>query len=359
MRHFIAAVVCCVAGNCIAVILAHAAELPEYREHHDLSYYLDGDGQRRPVATTTDWQIRHRHILEHIQRVMGRLPGEMSRVPLDVKVLDESRNGDIIRRKISFQSDARDRVTAWLLLPAGAGEAKRPAVLCLHQTIDAGKDEPVGLSGSQNMHYAIELARRGYVTLSPDYPSLGEHTYDFAEHPEYVSGTMKAVWDNIRAVDLLTALAEVAPKRIGVIGHSLGGHNAMFTAAFEPRLRVIVSSCGFTSFRKDDLPSWTGPRYMPRIATQFASDADKVPFDFHEIVASFAPRPFLAVAATRDNDFDVSGVRDVIDSAEPVYRLFDKPQHLQSLYPDSPHDFPSEARQQAYEFLDCYLNPAP
>ena len=53
--------------------------------------------------------------------------------------------------------------------------------------------------------------------------------------------------------------------------------------------------------------------------------------------------------------FDVSGVRDVITAAQPVYQLFGKPQHLQADYPDSPHDFPSDARQRAYAFLDRHL----
>lgn len=329
-----------------------------YSEHQDLSYYLDGNGRRHAVKNEADWQIRRAHILQNMQRVMGRVPGVMSRVPLDVKVVSETRAGSIIRRKLTFQSDPFDRVSAWLLLPdddKADPARKQPAVLCLHQTVRQGKDEPVGLAGSENMRYAEELAKRGYITLAPDYPSFGDHKYDFAANPEYVSGSMKAIWDNIRAVDFLQSISTVDVNRIGVIGHSLGGHNAMFTAAFEPRLKVIVSSCGFTRFHKDDVPSWTGPRYMPRIATEFNSDADRVPFDFTEIVGSFAPRPFLAVAATKDRDFDVTGVQDVIKSAKPVYRLLGKDAHLQSLYPDSPHDFPTAARQHAYEFLDAHL----
>jgi len=196
------------------------------------------------------------------------------------------------------------------------------------------------------------------VTLSPDYPSFGEHTWDFAAHPEYASGTMKAIWDNVRSVDLLQQLPEVNPGRIAVIGHSLGGHNAIFTALFEPRLKAVVSSCGFCTFTRDDLPSWTGPRYMPRIATEFANDVRQVPFDFTELVAAIAPRPFLAVAATQDNDFDVEGVRQTIGAARPVYRLFQAEDRLQALYPEAPHSFPESARQAAYQFLERSL-PAP
>jgi len=343
----------------------------KYEEHHDLSYYLDREGRRHEIGTEADWRKRREHILANMQLAMGRFPGATQRVSLDVKVIEEKRVGELTRRKISFQSDAFDRVTAWLLIPDvrgsrtglptrldGSGEPsykRMPAVLCLHQTVREGKDEPVGLSGSRNMHYAVELARRGYVTLAPDYPSLGEHAYDFAANPEYASGTMKAIWDNIRAVDLLASLPEVEAQRIGVIGHSLGGHSAMFTAAFEPRLKVVVSSCGFTTLRKDDVPSWTGPRYMPRIASIYENDVDRVPFDFTEIVASFAPRPFLACAATGDRDFDVSGVRDVIQAARPIYTLLAKVDHLQAMYPEGPHDFPPAARERAYEFLGKHL----
>ena len=94
---------------------------------------------------------------------------------------------------------------------------------------------------------------------------------------------------------------------------------------------------------------------MPRIASAYASDADRVPFDFPEIVASFAPRAFLAIAAKEDNDFDVSGVRDVIKAAQPIHDLLGHPTNLQAFYPDSPHDFPEDARERAYEFLDLHL----
>lgn len=311
------------------------------------------------VKTREEWVARRAQVIVALERVMGALPGKESKVPLDVRTIQTAGDNDITRIKLSYQSDKGGRVSAWLLRRTGDPESKvkRPAVLCLHQTVRSGKDEPVGLAGSANMRYALELTRRGYVTLSPDYPSLGEHEWDFKAHPEYVSGSMKAVHDNRRAVDLLQSLPDVDPERVGVIGHSLGGHSAMFTAAFEPRLKVIVSSCGFSSFHRDDVPSWTGPRYMPRIASEFGNDADRLPFDFSDIIASFAPRPFLACAAIHDRDFDVTGVRESIVAARPIYKLFERSDSLQAVYPDSQHDFPPAARKRAYEFLDRFLKP--
>jgi hypothetical protein len=103
------------------------------------------------------------------------------------------------------------------------------------------------------------------------------------------------------------------------------------------------------------LAGWTSPRYMPRIASVYDNNPDRVPFDFPEIVASFAPRPFLASAPVRDDNFEVSGVRDVIDRARPIYALYGKSENLVANYPESAHDFPEDAREVAYRFFDKHL----
>ena len=332
-----------------------APPAPSYPDRFDVLRVAGANGKSRTAKKPAEWESRRQHIAAALQRVMGPLPNPAKRVALDVKVLEEVKlEGGLLRRKLSYQSDATDRVTAYLFVPEAAAKTKLPAVLCLHQTTRAGKAESAGIVPNP-LQYALDLARRGFVTLAPDYPSFGDSKYDFDPRHGYASGTMKAVLDNVRAVDFLESLPEVDASRIGVIGHSLGGHNAMFTAVFEPRLRVIVSSCGFTTFRKDDLPSWTGKVYMPRIASQFANDAAQVPFDFPELVAAFAPRPFLAVAAEQDSDFDVSGVRDVLAVARKVYGLHGKTANIAGYYPKAPHSFPEDARKVAYEFLDQHL----
>ena len=334
-----------------------AAKTPSYPDHFDLLTVISTNGSRAIARSPAEWAERRRHIVAGMERAMGAFPNPAKRVQLDVKILEEVRiEGGLVRKKLSYQSDATDRVAAYLFLPANATtNAKAAAVLCLQQTTGAGKAEPAGLAGNTNMAYALQLARRGFVTFAPDYPSFGESKYDFAARHGYASGSMKAVWDNVRAVDLLETLPEVDAGRIGVLGHSLGGHSAMFTAVFEPRLRVIVSSCGFTTFRKDDLPSWTGPRYMPRIKAEFGNEVAKMPFDFTEVVAAFAPRPFLACAAEKDDDFDVSGVREVMAAVKGVYELHGAGAGLAAYYPKAPHSFPEDARRVAYEFLERHL----
>lgn len=350
----------------IVTLLASAAGLaapdepaaPVYRDRKNLLLLRDAGGGERPVRTAEEWQERRRHILANMQKVMGPLPGPEKRCPLDVRVEREEKSGSFVRKKLSYASAPGERVPAYLLIPSDR-KGRVPAVLCLHQTVQAGKDEPVGLGGSANLHYAQELAERGYVALVPDYPTLGEHAVNVYERG-WASASMKAIWDNMRGIDLLQGLPEVDGARIGCLGHSLGGHNTLFTSAFDTRVRALVSNCGFTAFGKyynGNLTGWMGDRYMPRIKTLFPTP-EQMPFDFHEVVAALAPRAFLASAPVRDSNFEVSGVREVMEAARPVYALLGKPERLSALYPDSAHDWPSDARETAYRWLDRWLRSA-
>jgi pimeloyl-ACP methyl ester carboxylesterase len=344
---------------------AAAAEPVSYPDHANLLVVRDADGNERPVKTPADWALRRQHLLGNMQLVMGALPGDDRRVPVDVQVVSEEKTDKYLRRKISYVPEPDDRVPAWLLIPLEVPEelkspdGKGPAMLCLHQTTTIGKDEPAGLGGLPNLHYAHELAERGYVCLVPDYPSFGEYPYDFkTKGAHYASGSMKAIWNNIRGVDALVALPQVDPQRIGVIGHSLGGHNALFTATFDTRLRVVVSSCGFTPFPDyygGKLAGWTSDRYMPRIRDVYQNDPAKVPFDFYEILGGLAPRSFFSNSPIGDSNFDIGGVRKAFAEAEKIYVLHEVPDRLKLVTPDVGHDFPPEVRQEAYEFVDRHL----
>jgi len=67
-------------------------------------------------------------------------------------------------------------------------------------------------------------------------------------------------------LDLLDSLPYLEHGRYA-IGHSLGGHNAIYTALFDERIKVVVSSCGFDSFLDyygGDPKNWQhGARLVP------------------------------------------------------------------------------------------------
>jgi dienelactone hydrolase len=338
---------------------AAAPEAPLYPDRADLLKLRDAAGKETRITTLKGWAKRREHILANMQKVMGTLPGLEKRTRLDIRIESETETDAYLRMKIHYTSAPGERVPAYLLIPKKR-KGTLPAVLALHQTVQIGKDEPVGLGGKPDLWYGKELAERGYVVLAPDYPTLGEHEIDIYARG-WQSGSMKAIWDNMRGLDVLESLPSVDPKRIGALGHSLGGHNTLFTAAFDTRIRALVSNCGFCSFSKyygGDISGWTGPRYMPRIKTQFPTP-DKMPFDFQDVVAAIAPRAFLAIAPERDSNFAVAGVREVIDAAAPVYSLFGKTERLKALYPDCEHEWPKPMREEAYKWLDRWLKPRP
>ena len=334
-------------------------QAPGYPDHDRLMVVRDGQGRERAVETLADWNVRRDHTLAHFQEVAGTLPGGERRVPLDTQVTSTTKEAGFIRKKISFATEPGDRVPAWLLIPDQPRQpaGKFPAVLCLHQTIAIGKDEPAGLGQNLELAYARELAEKGFVTLAPDYPNFGEYklnVYDLG----YASATMKAIWNNLRAVDLLCSLDEVDRARIGVIGHSLGGHNAIFTAVFDGRIRAVVSSCGFNAFPfyyKGNIAGWSHRGYMPRLRDRYGLDLKKVPFDFPELIGALAPRAFFTSSPLRDANFEVEGVRACIAAARPVYERQGAVDRLVAIYPQAEHSFPRAARLEAYRFLDRIL----
>jgi len=306
------------------------------------------------------WEEARRKTLAAMQEVMGDLPADVHTRPLDVRVTGSVETDAFVRQTITFAPAHGDiRIPAYLYLPRDwhKGDRRRPAMLALHPTSPLGKGVVDGQGGRKNRAYARELAARGYVVLAPDDPSFGDYEYDFGDH-RYVSGTMKGIVDHMRGVDVLCSLPEVDPERIGVIGHSLGGHNAMFVAGFDPRIRVIVTSCGWTRFhdyKGGKLAGWASPRYMPLIRERFGLDPDRVPFEFDDLVAALAPRAFFSSSPDHDDNFAVAGVRRAAESARRAFRALGVPENLVVVHPDCGHDFPPAVRERAYRFVDMAL----
>lgn len=328
-------------------------------DHENVMVLWNGIDNFEPITTPLQMGLRRQQILAGMSLAMGKLPTSERRVPLDVQATLMEKMDGYVRMKISFATEPGDRVPAWLLVPDD-GPAKLPAMLCLHQTTGIGKDEPAGLGGLENLHYAHELAKEGFVCLVPDYPSFGEYPYDFkVQGKHYASGSMKAIWNNIRAIDFLESLSAVDPNRIGCIGHSLGGHNALFTAAHDGRIRAVVTSCGFTAFHdyyKGNLAGWTSDRYMPRIRDIYENNPDKMPFDFHEVLAAIAPRSIFINAPTGDDNFDNSGVRKVVAEVSKAFEVYGSDKgELTTRYPECAHDFPDDVRAESYEWLKRQL----
>jgi dienelactone hydrolase len=296
---------------------------------------------------------------ETLRRRLGDLP-ELA--PLDARTEEAADLGGVVRERVSFQVEPGERAPGYLFRPA---EASGPlaAVLCLHQhagQFEMGKSEPAGLVGNPEQHYALELARRGYVTLTFDQicfeerqnPQLAGQLFERFEFTRRVSlgSSLQAKMssDAMRALDYLAARPEVDPARLGCIGHSLGGQQSLFLAALDERIRCGVSSCGFASLAtifRDRINHNFGA-YVPGLAKHG---------DLGDVLALVAPRAFLVGVGRADRIFPIDGVETTVAQARPAF----PDGRLEVMVEPGGHAFTDAMRQRAYAFLDRHLQEAP
>ena len=297
-----------------------------------------------------------------LMRLLGTVPdGPPPLAPEPVERVDL---GDVIREKVTYAVEPGERVPAFLFLPK-TGAGPRPAVLCHHQhagQFEVGKDGPAGLGSTPDQHYAIELARRGYVTLAPDALCFNERRdpagkLEGAEYERYEAlhrltegKTLqgKFVWDARRAIDYLVSRREVDQSRIGMIGHSLGGQETLFTTAADLRIKAAVSSCGFASLAvlKRDRILHNFALFVPGLAEAG---------DYGAVLALVAPRPFLVAARTADPIFPRDGIEATVAAARQAYAAQGAADRLGTFYEDGAHQFSPAMREAAYAWLDRWL----
>jgi len=350
---------------CAWVSVAESADGKRLSTDNLMQFHGEG-GAVQPVKTAGDWARRRAEIVSGMQAVMGRFPGDGRRGPVEVKVLEDVDAGSFRRRLIGYRVDPDMLTPAYLCIPKDvlAGKRKAAAVLCLHPTDNSvGHKVVMGLGGRAGRAYGKELAERGYVTLSPAYPHLANYWPNLGGQG-YVSGTMKAIWDNSRGLDLLASLKYVDSSRgFAAIGHSLGGHNAIYTAVLDTRITVVASSCGFDAYPDyyDGAErvwffgsGWCQIRYMPRLSN-YRGRLGEIPYDFQELVGALAPRPFFVNAPLRDGNFRARSVDRCAKAALPIYKLLGGEGRLVVRHPDTNHNFPDEIREEAYRMIDGVL----
>jgi dienelactone hydrolase len=233
-----------------------------------------------------------------------------------------------------------------------------------------GKAEPAGLAGDPMYAYGRDLAARGYVVLCPDllcfeerrqaggggrhaaHSRLAGDEYERFEFTRRVlTGSClqaKYLHDLTCAVDLLASLPTVNRERLGVIGHSLGGLQALWLAWYDARIRAAVSSCGF---------GLVATLVRERINHGFATYVPGLlgVGDLDRVAAAVAPRAFLLTAGERDPLFPIDGVREVVATARRQYAEVGVPERFQAILFPGGHSFPEEVKNHAYAFVDRWL----
>jgi len=327
---------------------------------------LGPPGSSKPVTSIELWEEKRGAIKATLDDFLGPFPAEACE--LDPEVEREEDLGSYRRLKVVYNTLPSERVPAYLLIPKNTPRPF-PAIVVLHQTVPQGKDEVVGISGRKEMAIGLQLVQRGYLVLAPDGIAAGERVvsglepYDTADiycrYPHWNAlGLM--VWESMRAVDFLCGRSECDAERIGAIGHSHGGYGSIFLGAYDSRVKCVVSSCGMLPIRNDPNPyRWTRKEwfvFLPKLRPYIASG--RLPFDFDDVIALLAPRPFLNCSAWNDRIFPNS--QSIVPCMERVHEVYEKIYKagdcVQNIMHAEGHGFPDYVRERAYRWLDTQLN---
>ena len=311
------------------------------------------------------WRDQRAELEGRWQEYLGEGPDPVSLEPM---TLHSEAVGAVTRSLVSYQVEEGCRVNAYLISPPGDGPF--PAVVVYHPTTGDTIRQPAGLAGSRERHFALHLAERGCVTLSPcnylwDYrgrPGPAPDFRDFtalveegllARHPRW-TGMGKMVWDGLRAVDYLLALPQVDGARVGCVGHSLGAKEVLYSMAFDGRLKAGVFSEGGIGL---PFTNWDAPWYL---GEAIRSRPD---LEHHQLLALIAPRALLTLGGgllPRADDWRAGAADPVEDwsymeAARPAFALHGVPDRLGLLLHNHGHSVPPEAEQALYGWLEHFL----
>ncbi|WP_376791568.1 alpha/beta hydrolase family protein [Thermoflexus sp.] len=138
-----------------------------------------------------------------------------------------TRTGAYTRYLIAYPSDGLT-ITGVMQVPHGRGPF--PVVILNHGYIPPSRYVP----GSDTWRPADYLARRGYITLAPDFRGWAGSD----SGPDFFR--MGLVIDALNLLSSVPSIPQAAPERIGMWGHSMGGGVTTRAIVIDSRIRAAV-----------------------------------------------------------------------------------------------------------------------
>jgi len=307
------------------------------------------DGQGRTITTKREWLKQREVLKKEWLGILGDLPTR--KPPLKTEILNTEHLDGFTRQHLQYQVEDGLFMDGYLLLPKSA-KGKLPAVVVFHPTTPSQAKGVAGLDPEypEEKWQGVQLVQRSYVVWCPrNYINTegadwkGNALRVLAQHPKW-TGMTRMVWDAIRAVDFLESLPNVDRKRIGCLGHSLGGKEVLYAMAFDERYKAGVSSEGGIGLR---FSNWNDAWYLGK-----QIDQPNFRRENHEVLELIAPRAFLLLAGNSADD-ERSGA--FIEAVKPVYALSGAAEKVRLFNHGLGHRYAPEARAVAEGFLDRYL----
>ncbi len=185
-----------------------------------------------------------------------------------------------------------------LLVPRGIADGeRRPVVVCQHglegrpqDVADPSRDHPA------YHQYAAKLARRGFVTFSPQNLYIfGDRFRTLQRKANPIKKTLFSVMvpQHHQITDWLAGLPFVDPERIGFYGLSYGGKSAMRIPPLVDRYCLSICSADFNEWVDKNASTHHGYSYVWTGEYEiFEFDLGST-FNYAEMAALICPRPFM------------------------------------------------------------------
>ncbi len=267
------------------------------------------DGHR--ATKKEDWLERRHEILDRWDSMMGSWP-ELIAQP-KVEILESKRRENLTQQRVRFDWTPDQQTTGYLLLPEG--DDQRAAVLCVYYEPETG----IGM-GTEYRDFAIQLARRGFVTLSIGTTEATKAGTYSLYHPSIEDARVEPLsmlaYAAANAWHVLAQHPRVDAERIGIVGHSFGGKWAMFASCLFDKFACAAWSDPGIVFDevRPNINYWEPwylgyhpPPWRPRgVITEqnpprgLYKRLRNTPHDLHELHALMAPRPFLVSGGAED-----------------------------------------------------------
>lgn len=315
-----------------------------------------------------EWEVIRERVKARILDSFGSSPVPLSPVKNKFERICEYTAHGLRHLKIKYHVFDDEWAYGLIVFPSEeCMSSPAKAVLTVHGTNNViGKYGVCDPEGTPRRAYAIELAKMGFVTLSPDQYGFGEAMEDpaykeryesfYERYPEW-SLSCRRVLGHIRALDVLDQLSIVDHSGYGVIGNSLGGQAALYIAAFDERIKAAVISTGISPNVTNVYRNITRKQPLEKAAVELTRPKGISPWELNEVIALIAPRAALCIEPFNDPYNPYTSVTvDCIKSAQEVYRLLDRPEALSMYIHGDGHDTTDTVRSFAYSWLSDLLH---
>ena len=233
-----------------------------------------------------------------------------------------------------------------------------PVVIYLHEY-----DYSKGFNSYHKIESILQsFTEKGFAVFTFDMLGFGnrieEGTRFYHRYPHW-SKMGKMVADVKGAVDAMANLDIINSKQIVVAGYSLGANVGLHAAALDKRIAGVVSVAGFTPMRTNTLDRGTEGimayshlhGLMPRLGF-FIGNETRIPYDYSELLATIAPRPAFIIAPEYDKDAHLQDIKQCVQQAEGIYRLYDAAGNLHLITPFDVNRFSEEMQKDVVMWLE-------